>query len=76
MDQPKVWKSRGHRGSPSYSFKYGSFGLSKTTFENLNPTDFEKAVERIVKQVFECQIKPQIVSIRNELRILVKLSCI
>ena len=49
MDQPKVWKSRGHQDPLNHSSKYTPFKLSQTHLGNLNLVGFKEAVERIVK---------------------------
>jgi hypothetical protein len=57
MDQPRIWKSRGHRESLNYPLKYTPFGLSKSTLGELNLVGFEEAVERIVKRVCKCHLE-------------------
>ena len=56
MDQPKIWKSRGHRDSLNYHFKYTPFGLSESTLGELNLVGFEEIIEMIVKRVCKGQL--------------------
>ena len=58
MDQPRIWKSRGHRESLNFPFKYTPFGLSESPLGELQIVGFEEAVEKIVKEICKCQLKP------------------
>ena len=57
MDQPRAWKSRGHRDSLNYPLKYMPFGLSENTLGELKLVGFEEVVEKIVKRVCKCQLE-------------------
>ena len=63
MDEPKIWKSRGHRNSLNYLLKYAPFGLSESTLGELNLVGFEEVVERIVKRVCKCHLETSLDSL-------------
>ena len=57
MDEPKIWKSRGHQNLLNYPLKYTPFGLSESILGELNLVGFEEAVEKIVKRVCKCHLE-------------------
>ena len=57
MDQPIIWKSRGHRENLNFPFKYTPFGLSESPLGEVQLVGFEEAVEKIVKRICKCQFK-------------------
>ena len=57
MDQPRIWKSRGHRESLNFPFKYTPFGLSESPLGELQIVGFEEAIEKIVKRICKCQLE-------------------
>ena len=57
MDEPKIWKFRGHQNSLNYPLKNTPFELSESTLGELNLVGFEEAVEKIVKRVYKCHLE-------------------